>query len=157
MFTRASVGLGAGAVLLATLLGGCGADGDGEAGGGGSDFADLGYAEISAAAIEAMASLDSVHFRLSAFGQESSSTVDLSISADGSCAGVVAVGETATEVLRTADAGWFKPNRALLEELYPGKGKQAAEFVGDHWVVDTERAMTEANCDLAGLVDIVVR
>ncbi len=60
--------------------------------------------------------------------------------------------DATTEVLRTRDGGWYRPNLALLEQLYPGKGQQAAEFVGDAWVVDTEHGVTEANCDLAGLV-----
>jgi hypothetical protein len=155
MITRARAGLVAAALVLAGTLAGCGDNGDGgdNGEGSGNDFADQGYDEIRDAAIEAMASLDSVHFSLNVVGEEQSSKADLSMSADGSCTGTLSAGQASTQVLRVGDAGWFKPNRAYLEQFYPGKAEQAAEFVGDKWVADTDGRTTGANCDLAGLVD----
>lgn len=150
MINRASVGLAS--LVLAGVLAGCGDDGDGSDSGG-NDFADQGSDEIREAALEAMASLDSLHFSLNVSRQAQSTSVELSMSADGSCTGTLAAGATTAQVLRTADGGWYKPNLALLEQDYPGKGKKVAEYVGDAWVKDTGPTLTEANCDIGNLVD----
>lgn len=152
--TRTTARLGAGVLVLAGVLAGCSDDddGDGDDGGngeqGGSAFAEQGYEEIKAAAIEAMGGLEAVRVEaaISSDGQEAE--LALSMAADGSCTGTVAFGGVGAEVLQTADGAWYKPDEGLLREQYGEQADAVSAFIGDSWVVDTTGAVTPSNCDL---------
>jgi hypothetical protein len=151
MTKRATHALGAGALLLAGLLAGCGGDDDG--GSGDKGFADQSYDKIKAAALEAMDSLEAVHAELSIEADGQSFATDVRMSTDGNCSGTVTIGEASAEMLRVDGEGWYKPNRVFLEQILPGQSEAATEFVGDSWVVDSEDVQTGSNCDLEELVD----
>ena len=159
MRIRTTAGLGAGLVLVAGLVAGCSDDGDDGTDGGeggdksGSGFADQSYAEIKEAALEAMASLESLHVTADISADEQTSGLDLSMSTEGSCTGTVSYGAASAEVLRTADGGWYKPNADLLAASYPDRTPELIEFVGDSWVVDSEGELTGNNCNLESFVD----
>lgn len=157
MSMRATAGLGAGVLLLAGLLAGCGDDGGDDDGGDGGDvaFADRSYDDIKSAAIEAMGSLDSVHVDASVSSGGQEATLDISMSADGSCTGTVAFGGVGAEVLQTADGAWYKPDQGLLEQQFGREAAGVGEFVGDHWVVDSSGEVTPNNCDLESFIEQV--
>jgi hypothetical protein len=162
MITRGTARLGAGVLVLAALLTGCGDDGDGDGGGGGDagnggdvSFADGSYDDIKQAAIEAMGSLESVHVDAAISSQGQEATLDISMSSNGSCTGVVSFGGVGAEVLQTADGAWFKPDEGLLEQQYGEQAAAVAEFVGDSWVVDTNGEVTPSNCNMQGFIEQV--
>jgi hypothetical protein len=153
MMKRATAGLGAGVLILAGLLAGCGDD-DGEKKSA-DGFADQSYDDIKAAAIKAMGTLESVHVDADIMTEGQSATLDLSMSADGSCTGSVAFGDVSVEVLQTEDGAWFKPGQGLLEQQFGDQAAAAVEFVGDSWVADTNGEVVPSNCDLEGFIDQV--
>jgi hypothetical protein len=161
MTKRATAGLGAGLVLLAGLLAGCGDDGDDNGNGNGSDgqsaedFADQSYDEIKQAAIDAMGSLKSVHVEADITAEGQKATLDLSMSEDGNCTGNVSFGGISAEVLQADGGAWFKPSPELLTQQFGDQAPAVIEFVGDSWVADTEGQVTPSNCDLAGFIDQV--
>jgi hypothetical protein len=156
MNTRATAGLGAGVLLLAGLLAGCSGDDDdggGSGEGGGDGFAEQSYAEIKQAALDAMGQLEALHVKADIEAGEETSSIDLSMSSDGSCAGTISFGAASAEVLRTPDGAWYKPNADLLAASYPDNTEDVIAFVGDAWVVDSDNRVTGNNCDLKSFVD----
>ena len=151
MTKRATASLGIGALLLAGLLAGCGGDDDG--GSGDKGFADQSYDEIEAAALEAMDSLEAVHVAADVESEGQSVTLDISMSADGNCAGNVSFGEVSAELLQADGEAWFKPSPELLAQQVGDQAAAVAEFVGDSWVVDTKGEVTPSNCDLESFID----
>jgi hypothetical protein len=142
-------------LVLVLALAGCGGDDDGGGGGGSGDkgFADQGYDKIKAAALEAMDSLDAVHVAAGIESEGQSVTLDISMSADGDCAGNVSFGEVSAELLQADGEAWFKPSPELLAQQVGDQVTAVAEFVGDSWVVDTQGEVTPSNCDLASFID----
>jgi hypothetical protein len=154
---RGTAGMGAGIVLLAGLLAGCGDDGDDGDNGGGdaSSFADQSYDDIKAAAIDAMGSLESVRVEADVTSQGQTATLDLSMDAEGNCTGTVAFGGISAEVLQADGGAWFKPSPELLAQQFPDQAPAATEFVGDSWVADTAGEVTSSNCDLESFIEQV--
>lgn len=156
MTKRARAGFGAGVLILAGLLAGCGDDrDDGGDGGSASDFANQSYDEIKAAAIEAMGQLESVHVVADISSGGQTAALDLSMDADGNCTGTVAFGEVSAEVLQADGGAWFKPNAELLAQQFGEQAPAAIKFVADAWVADTNGEVTPSNCDLAGFIEQV--
>lgn len=149
MTKRATAGLGAGVLLLAGLLAGCGDDD------GGSDFADKSYDDIKKAAIDAMGGLKAVHVEASITSEGTEAVLDLSMSEDGSCTGEVGFGDAGAEVLQTADGAWFKPNEGLLQQQFGDEATGVIDYIGDKWVVDTSGQVVPSNCDLEEFIEQV--
>ncbi len=159
MNKRATAGLSAGVLIVAGLLAGCSDDGDGDAAGddkAAAEFADQTYDEIKQAAIDAMGDLTSVHVEAEISSEGQGATLDLSMDADGNCAGTVSFGDVSAEVLQADGGAWFKPNAELLiQQFGEEQGPDAIEFVADSWVADTNGQVTPNNCDLAGFIEQV--
>lgn len=161
MTKRATAGLGAGVLLLAGLLAGCGGDdgdenSDTDAGSAeGGEFAEQSYEEIKSQAIEAMDSLESLHVEFEVTAQEQTLATDLSMSVEGLCEGSVSLGAATAELLKTEDGAWFRPNADYLATEYPDQTEKVIKFIGDSWVADPEESVVGGNCDLEGFVDSI--
>lgn len=145
---RASAVLGAGVLILAGVLTGCGDDG-------GGDFADKSYDDIKKAAIDDMGDLKAVHVDASISSEGTEVTLDIAMADNGNCTGTVAYGDTGAEVLQTSDGAWFKPSAGLLEAQFGDQASAVADFVGDSWVADTDGVVVADNCDLDDFIDQV--
>ena len=135
----------AGALAAALLLTACSDDGGG--------IAEQPPEEVQADAVEAMQAVDFVHLEIVLGSGDQEFRQELSLGTDGSCTGTVGQPNGVTEVRRNADGAWYRPSEAFIGSIYPQRVAEAIAFVGDKWVVDHERAITDATCDLDNLVE----
>lgn len=137
-------------MAVLALASGCG--GNDDKGSAGDDFAKKKADDIVATAKADMKDLDSVHLsgELSSSGQ--SISLDLKVTADGSCTGSFGVGSGTAEVLGVDGETWFKPDEAFWREQSPDQADLIIETVGDKYVVDSNGDFSQF-CDLNELLD----
>ncbi len=136
------------AVLV--LASGCG--GDGDKGGGDSDFAKQSGDKIAAAAKADMKDLDEVKFSGEINSDGDKITLDVQASSAGDCTGSIGLGGGSAEIVAKDGSNWFKPDEDFWRANAGDTADAIIEAVGDKWVLDTDSNFSQF-CDLDAFFD----
>ncbi len=145
--------LAASAFGVLALLTACADDG-GDDGDGDSGFAEESAADIQAAAIEDTQAIESVHLAGTVTQGDGEIGLDISMNTDGDCDGTVSRGEDGEAQVTSLDGtSWFKPDEAFWRAQAGPQADQILALVGDKWVLLPEGDQSFSSfCDLDQLL-----
>ncbi|WP_141778875.1 hypothetical protein [Nocardioides albertanoniae] len=140
-------------IALTSALAGCGDDGGtlSQA----REYAREPGNRIAEQARAAMHDIDAVHVEGEVLDPSGTKiTIDLDVSAKGSCLGTVDIGDGQISLRAIGGSAWYQGDEDFWKSIAPGKseGKEIADRVGDKWVaLEGELASLRAFCSIDSL------